>query len=136
MPVRKMEEKDKAEVQKMAAELWPESQDLYEFKDEEVFIWEKEDGSLGGFVSVSIRPWVDGSDSEPCPHIEGWYVKKELRRQGIGQSLIEAIEKWAKERGFDEITSDAEFDNKDSLEAHNSLGFEKTELIQYFKKKL
>lgn len=47
----------------MMRALWPESGN-YDFSDETVFVWQRAHGGLGGFASVSLRPWADeGCDS-------------------------------------------------------------------------
>ena len=45
-------------------------------------------------------------------------------------------EKWALEQGYNELGSDANFNNKRSIKAHLSFGFEETEQIICFIKKL
>src|SRR5690606_18460796 len=94
------------------------------------------EGGPGGFASFSVRPFVDGCDSMPCPHLEGWWVEPDLRRQGIGTALVAAVEQWARERGFTELGSDTELTNGLSRGVHPRLGFEPTEQIQYFRKRL
>ena len=131
-----MKKSEESQVQQLMQSLLPDSKPPYDFDKEEVFVWEDTSGSLAGFASASIRPWVEGSTIEPCPHVEGWYVKPELRQQGIGKALIEAVEDWSRQQGFAELTSDVEISNYDSLNAHAALGFEPTSKIQYFKKKL
>lgn len=126
---------DMSRVRELAHQLWPD-EPLYDFQGEHVFVWERDNGSLAGFASVSVRPWVDGSESEPCPHVEAWFVEADLRRRGVGRALILAIEDWCRERGFTELTSDTGLDNDVSLRAHSAIGFNPTERIQYFQKSL
>jgi aminoglycoside 6'-N-acetyltransferase I len=95
-----------------------------------------EDGAIEGFASVSIRPWVEGVDAMPCPHLEGWFVKAGSRQNGAGRALILAVEQWCRQRGFHILTSDTGLSNDVSLRAHKALGFTPTEQIQYFKKSL
>ncbi|MBO0734921.1 MAG: GNAT family N-acetyltransferase, partial [Methylocapsa sp.] len=86
-------------VQALARQLWPE-ESLPLFDGQQVFVWEREDGVIGGFASVSIRPFVDGVDAAPCPHVEGWFVEPAIRQSGAGRALIYAIEEWCRQRGF------------------------------------
>src|SRR5262245_37042993 len=130
MPVRPMRASELSQVQALARQLWPDDP-LYEFRDEFVFVWEREQGTLGGFASVSIRPWVEGSRSEPCPHVESWFVEPDLRHCGVGRALIVAIEDWCREHGYRELTSDAKLTNEVSLQAHSAVGFKPTLQIQY-----
>jgi aminoglycoside 6'-N-acetyltransferase I len=107
-----------------------------DFKDETVFVWERPGGRLGGFASLSLRPWAEGCESTPVPYVEGWWVAPDLRRQGIGRALFGTIERWCQERGYAELGSDAEIDNAVSLRAHTTLGFEPTLRLQFFRKRL
>ena len=50
--------------------------------------------------------------------------------------MVEAAEKWAKSIGYDEIASDSEIDNIDSIKAHNALGFKEVERSVWFLKKI
>lgn len=112
-----MREDEQPMVLAMMKALWPDCGD-YDFRDERVFVWERESGSLGGFASLSLWPWAEGCTSEPCPYIEGWYVAADLRRHGIGAALIRAVEEWCMRNGYNELGSDVELDNEGSLRAH------------------
>ena len=92
--------------------------------------------SVIGFIEVSIRPFSDGCDSMPVPHVEGWYVEPAARGRGVGRSLIENVEAWSRARGFGELASDAEIENGASLLAHQACGFEETERLIKFRKRL
>jgi len=135
MSVRRMRDGDVETVRDLLRRLWSDSGD-YDFAGETVFVWDRGDGVVGGFVSVSIRPWAEGCASEPVAYIEGWFVDEDLRRRGAGAELLEAAENWARERGFTEIGSDAEFDNDISVIAHLQLGYRRTTRLQFFKKDL
>ena len=135
MPVREIRTTELPGVLAMMRELWPEAGD-YDFSDETVFVWERGQGGLGGFVSLSVRPWAEGCESSPVPHIEGWWVAPDLRGEGVGRRLMQAAEDWCRVKGFGELGSDVEVGNAASLEAHRSLGFEPTVRLQYFRKRL
>lgn len=124
---------DAPELERLARALFGAGDDV-NFEDELVLVCDTGHGRLGGFISVSERPWTEGSDARPAAHIEGWYVDREWRRQGIGTKLVQAAEDWARRNGFSEICSDAELDNSISLEAHARLHFEPTLKLQYFRK--
>ena len=109
----------------------------YDFTDETIFVWEREDGTgLGGFISVSMRSWAEGCESEPVPYVEGWWVAPDLRGHGVGRALMSAVEQWCRDRGYSELGSDAEIENVGSLHAHTALGFERTLRLQFFRKRL
>ncbi|MEM7343763.1 MAG: GNAT family N-acetyltransferase, partial [Chloroflexota bacterium] len=76
------------------------------------------------------------TEAAEVPYIEGWYVDAHLRGQGYGRQLIEAAEQWAKEKGFNELASDAEVENIASIAAHKALGFDETDRVVCFLKKL
>src|SRR5215467_2682929 len=82
-----------------------------------VSVWEQ-DGVLGGFITYSLRPWADGCIERPVPYIEGWFVREDLRRRGIGRTLVAAVEEWARAAGFNELGSDVSLGNRTSLAAH------------------
>ena len=135
MPVRPARPSEIPAVTEMMRALWPGAEE-YDFSDETVLVWERDEGGLGGFVSFSLRPWAEGCDSTPVPYIEGWWVAPDLRRSGVGRALIATVEQWCRRRGYRELGSDVEVDNVVSLEAHAALGFEPTLRLQFFRKRL
>ena len=101
-----------------------------------VFVAQRPDGSLGGFVEVATRPWADGCASMPVAYIEAWYVDPDLRMHGVGRALFAAAERWAMDAGFTEIGSDAETHNSASIAAHKALGYEEVLRIVCFRRTL
>jgi aminoglycoside 6'-N-acetyltransferase I len=101
-----------------------------------VFLAEDEAARPFGFVELHIRPFVDGCDSMPVPHVEGWYVEPSARGAGVGRELMRAAEGWARERGFTELGSDALVENELSQRAHAACGFAETERLVMFRKPL
>lgn len=94
-------------------------------------------GSLVGFAEVSIRQdHVEGTHAVPVPYLEGWFVQKKHRSMGIGRGLLAFVERWAVDRGFDEIASDAEIDNLRSIDLHSKLGFTEVGRTVHFVKRL
>ena len=134
MLVRPARAEDRDAVLAMMAALWPDGSD-FAFDSDWLFVAE-DDRRLSAFVYFSLRPFVDGCDSNPVPHIEGWWVEPDQRRRGIGRALIAAVENWAIARGFTELGSDTLLSNSLSRSVHLKLGFEPTEQIQYFRKQL
>lgn len=135
---------DHPEWFRMRRTLWPDcSNDRHELEMLTVrnqthggttFVYDRGNGSLGGFIEVSVRNIVDSAQSDRVAYIEGWYVDPDLRRQGIGRGLIQAAEAWAASRDLNELGSDAELHNEDSIRAHKALGFQETfRVVQFLK---
>lgn len=100
-----------------------------------VFVAERPDGRLGGFLELSLRNYAEGCLGD-TPYVESWYVDEDLRGTGVGRALMEAAEKWARDRGFTDLASDALLENRLSHAAHEALGFEVVERIVVFRKTL
>lgn len=147
MRIRPLELRDRRAWAEMRAALWPEA-DGAELTHEtvkhfagvkaadEVFVAENVDGHIVGFLEMSLRPTANGCASKPVPFIEGWYVTSQVRHTGVGRSLVEAVENWARLRGFTEIGSDTTLENDGSHAAHQALGFEEVERVICFRKSL
>lgn len=104
--------------------------------DSDVFVLERPDGSLGGYVEVGTRSYADGCESQPVPYIEAWYVDPDLRRSGFGRALLAAAEDWSRDRGFTEIASDAVLDNTVSHRAHEGSGYQEVGRVVQYRKAL
>lgn len=102
----------------------------------EVLIGFDELGRAVGFVELSIRNIVDSCSTDRVGYLEGWYVIPEVRRHGIGGSLVAAAEDWARANGCREFASDAELTNDVSQRAHQALGFAETGRCVNFRKDL
>ncbi len=126
--------------------LWPDApKDELEREQEEilsdpsrnvVLVSETPTGQLAGFVELRIRDWAEGCETRTVGYIEGWYVEPEYRRAGVGRLLIGAAERWAFDRGCNEMGSDAELNNEISHRAHRALGYEEVARLVCFSKKL
>ena len=104
--------------------------------DAEVFVAEREDGSVAGFIEVGARPYADGCETSPVGYIEAWYVDPDARRKGCGRALLEAAEEWARGRGYREMASDAQLNNEISYAAHRRAGYAEVDRIVQFRKVL
>ncbi len=89
-----------------------------------------------GFLELRIRNYAEGSDGHAVPHVEGLYVEAAHRRRRIAARLVAAAERWARAAGYAELASDAAIDNAASIAAHRALGFEITDRVVCFLKKL
>ena len=117
-------------------ELRPFMRQFVERSDSQVFIAERPDGSIAGFVEAGTRPYADGCDTSPVGYIEAWYVEPDIRRAGYGRALLAAAEDWARRRGYAELASDAILGNEISRRAHMAAGFEEVGRIIQFRKPL
>jgi aminoglycoside 6'-N-acetyltransferase I len=104
--------------------------------DAEVFVAERDDHSIAGFVEVGSRPYADGCATSPVGYIEAWYVDPDVRRQGYGRALLNAAEDWARARGYREMASDSQLTNETSQAAHRRAGYEEVDRIVQFRKVL
>jgi aminoglycoside 6'-N-acetyltransferase I len=145
MKIRQVTEADWSEWRRMRVALWPDEEETTEA---EMTAWsarpdlrttlviERPDGRLGGFLEVGTRDWACGCQSSPVGYIEGWYVDDDLRRQGQGRALVRAAEQWARERGLQEMGSDAVLDNEVSIAAHQALGYTECDRVVQFSRRL
>lgn len=79
---------------------------------------------LVGFVEVGLRSHANGCDGvRPVGFLEGWYVARGFRRQGIGARLVLAAEKWCRAQGCREMASDTWLGHRLSIAAHRALGY-------------
>ena len=101
-----------------------------------VFVYDRGDGKLGGYVEVATRPYAEGCESSPVAYIEAWFVDADLRRSGVGRALIAAAEGWARQQGLREVASDALIDNEVSIASHKALGYEEVERQVCFRRAL
>ena len=129
----------------MARELFPsdivdadeaEMRDTLSRPDAAVFVLERENGGLAGYVEVGARSIVDGCLSSPVGYIEAWYVDRDVRRTGHGRGLLQAAEDWARSQGYTEMGSDALLWNEVSHAAHKASGYEEVDRVVTFRKSL
>ncbi len=136
---------DQSEWLRMRRCLWPEVETPILLQEMDriladpvaaVFVLERPDGGLGGFLEASARKYADGCETSPVGYIEGWYVDEDLRGLGLGKSLVAAAENWARSQGMQEMASDTWLDNDGSIKAHLAMGYEEVERLIHFAKTL
>lgn len=141
--VRKAENSDQHEWIRMRKLLWPECPEdrhkletnLIKSSPGIVLVAELSPSALVGFAEVSIRnDHVEGTTNSPVPYLEGWYVEPDHRAKGIGKALIRTAEEFALEKGFTELASDVEIENKTSIQIHKKVGFKEVgRSVQFIK---
>ncbi|MER2526683.1 MAG: GNAT family N-acetyltransferase [Candidatus Competibacter denitrificans] len=119
-----------------ARELEPDMRAFVARADAAVFVAERLDGSLCGFVEVGARPYADGCDTSPVGYIEAWFIDADVRRQGYGRLLLQAAEAWARAAGYQEMASDALLENTISHQAHLRSGYVTVDRVVQFRKSL
>jgi aminoglycoside 6'-N-acetyltransferase I len=136
---------DRAALLRLRHDLWPDEPERGARADLDaaladprrpVFVAVRTDGTLGGFVEGGERRYAEGCASSPVGYVEGWLVDPDLRLQGVGAALLQALEEWARHRGCTEIASDTWLDNAASIAAHLALGYAEVERLVHFRKEL
>ena len=145
--VRRTKEADIGAWAELRAALWPEDdarshaaeirRALAQPNGMVAFLVIDAEGRACGFAEATLRrDYVNGTESSPVGFLEGWYVAPGARGRGAGRALIAAVEQWTREQGCAELASDALLDNEASHCAHAACGFEETERVVYFRKRL
>jgi aminoglycoside 6'-N-acetyltransferase I len=136
---------DKPEWLRMRRLLWPddsveqlatELESMLASPLEPVFVLERPDGNLGGFLEAGTRKYADACKTSPVGYIEGWFVDEDLRGRGFGRALVAAAETWARQQGLREMGSDTELSNETSIRAHLALEYRDAEHLVHFIKRL
>lgn len=76
---------------------------------------------LAGYVSLDCRDQTDLR-----PEMKDMYVFPEYRRQGLGMALTQQLERFAAERGYDEINLGVNPDNPAAIPLYISLDYSAT----------
>ena len=143
--IRHIKVEDKFQWLRMRQSLWPDhtaeefatqSQEILNDPQQAVFVVERSNGNLGGFLEVGMRKYAEGCETSPVGYIEGWYVDEDLRGQDLGRALVQVAEDWARGQGLTEMASDTWLDNEGSIQAHIKLGYDEVERAVHFAKKL
>lgn len=93
-----------------------------------VFVHDRGNSRLGGFVEASLRPSVRSCQTSPVGFIESFYVDADLRRRGIGRSLIQMAEAWARQEGCVEMAVDTDPWRTENPGIYTALGFAQVQL--------
>lgn len=143
--VRRATREDKADWLQMRRKLWPDAPTEYLVVDLDdrladpdyaVFVASSTDGQLVAFIETGLRDYGEGCETSPVGYIEAWYVEEHLRGQRLGRELVHKAEGWAREKGCTEMASDTWLDNEVSIAAHLKLGYEESDRLVHFMKRL
>ncbi len=136
---------DTSEWLRMRLLLWPENNAASLLREMEqmltdpmtpVFVLERPEGGLGGFLEAGTRKYAEGCKTTPVGYIEGWFVDEDLRGKGFGHALVRRAESWARSQGLKEMGSDTWPDNEVSIRAHLAMGYEDAGRVIHFTKTL
>ncbi|MEP6938987.1 MAG: GNAT family N-acetyltransferase [Rudaea sp.] len=90
-----------------------------------------------GFAEGAPREdYVNGTEISPLGFLEGLYIAPEHRRRGAGRALAAAVERWVRAAGRSELAPDADFANRARHATHLAYGFDETERVVHFRKRL
>jgi GNAT superfamily N-acetyltransferase len=79
-------------------------------------------GELAGFIALHVQNLVERD--EPGCSVAGLVVGERFRRQGIGELLMEAVEKEARKRGGKYLVLNTAHRRSDAHSFYESLGYE------------
>jgi aminoglycoside 6'-N-acetyltransferase I len=149
MKIRQATRRDRSEWKRLRGELWPNitdrenNQEMESYLQEEgrlrAFLAERTDGSLAGFVEVSMRPaqWDQPSGVDRrIGYLEGLFVHPDDRRSGTALALVRVAEQWARSHGARRMGSDTHPKNRASRAFHSALGYRELERLIVFEKRL
>lgn len=143
--IKKAEIMDSSTLAHMAVKMWQDSsvsQLQEEFKeiignDNAVVFIKLVDEKTVGFSQCQLRfDYVEGTQTSPVGYLEGIFILEEYRHKGYAKELLNACEKWVKDKNCSEFASDCELDNYNSYKFHMSVGFTEANRIICFKKEL
>jgi aminoglycoside 6'-N-acetyltransferase I len=100
------------------------------------FIAFADDGRPVGVIDARKRNFAEGAPNLAATYVEDLWVEPDHRRKGIALLLLQAVEQWARDEGFDWLGSDARLDNDESHSWHRASGFAETERLVVFGKAL
>jgi len=95
--------------------------------DNEAFVLEDKDENKAGVL------WLGGHKdqytSDDTGYVLGIYIEEELRRKGLGRTLIEVAEEWCRQKGFLSLTLNVGALNTSARQFYDSLGFTERSVV-------
>lgn len=86
-----------------------------------------------GWMHVSL---VEPLESKAFVEIRGIVVKEEYRKQGIGTKLIQAAEKWGKEKGCKKIRIRTNIKRNETRKYYSNLNYKSIKTQEVFEKEI
>ena len=143
--IRRAEARDLDGWARLRQALWPDGSDaehraecvaMLQHDEQAAFVALAGTTAIGFAEATLRRDHVNGCDTSPVAFLEGVYVAPDFRASGVGSALCAAVEDWGAARGCAELGSDAELANTASHGFHAAMGFEETERVVFFRKRL
>ncbi len=87
-------------------------------KENDAFLVAEVDGELVGYEMLLLQPSHHGA-----AQMNDLAVDKNVRRSGVGRTLVEAAAAWARERGLRAVWASPNGNSKDTIDFYLSVGF-------------
>jgi N-acetylglutamate synthase-like GNAT family acetyltransferase len=92
-------------------------------------------------AGTKLAGWIHGAERsllvvERMAEICGLVVRAGHRGSGVGRRLVEAVENWARGRGFDEVSVRSNVARPESHPFYEKLGFDRTKTQHVYRKRL
>lgn len=79
-------------------------------------------GQISGFCHAFARPALE---KPPEVIVQSLVVDSDMRQGGVGRALMEAVEAWAKSRGYASVALYSQVERGDAHAFYKSLGYER-----------
>ncbi len=100
--------------------------------DDVIFVALDGGGRLQGFAEATLRgDYVNDCETSPVAFLEGIYVRPDARLVGVGRALAS----WGRDKDK-EMASDALRENCGGHIFHEAVGFEETERVVCYRRRL
>ena len=98
----------------------------------QIFIARHPIAGVVGMVSAQLV--ISTAVGAPSAWIEDLVVQEQFRKQGLGKTLLEKAQEWAKSKGAKRVQLIADADNTSALDFYNRLGWTQTRLQAWNRK--
>jgi len=98
----------------------------------QIFIARHPIAGVVGMVSAQLV--ISTAVGAPSAWIEDLVVQEQFRKQGVGKTLLEKTQEWAKSKGAKRVQLIADADNTSALDFYNRLGWTQTRLQAWNRK--
>ena len=98
----------------------------------QVFIARHPVAGVVGMVSAQLV--ISTAVGAPSVWIEDLVIAEQFRKQGVGKTLLEKAQEWAKSKGAKRVQLIADADNTSALDFYNRLGWTQTRLQAWNRK--